>query len=479
VSDTLSAWLREQRLAHSWNMAEMGRQLHHAAKATGDHTVPSARILAAYVRRWEADRMGITERYRLHYCTAFGIQPTHFGPPQPAQQPEDELTGLATLGCLATIPATPDAGSGADLPYGLTESSGYRESGTGHNTVNRIEQQPHSDLPLSHVMATLAEESLDFGEWADTSNIGDATLENYAAQVRRLARDYQYAPPYPLLMETKRLRDRVFAKLQGHQRPGQTRDLYLIGAQVCGLLAWMAGDMSYYRAADAHAWTGWVCAEQANHDGARAWVRVTQSKLAYWDSRFIESAQFAEDGLRYNCPDSGQVMAALFHARALARLGRSQDAEDALGQARDRLERAGPDEVGGLWGVIPARFHTLTSDVQMCRHDPEQVLTETSQGLQEFDTVDPRERNRLAVMHSRINQAQAHLLLHDLDGTDTALRTVLSLPSENRDEPVTQRLQQVRQELARPEFRSAALAQQLQEEIETFCREAIVNELPG
>jgi tetratricopeptide (TPR) repeat protein len=479
VSDTLSAWLREQRLAHSWNMAEMGRQLHHAAKATGDHTVPSARILAAYVRRWEADRMGITERYRLHYCTAFGIQPTHFGPPQPVQQPEDELTGLATLGCLATIPATPDAGSGADLPYGLTESSGYRESGTGHNTVNRIEQQPHSDLPLSHVMATLAEESLDFGEWADTSNIGDSTLENYAAQVRRLAGDYQYAPPYPLLLETKRLRDRVFAKLQGHQRPGQTRDLYLVGAQVCGLLAWMSGDMSYYRAADAHAWTGWVCAEQANHDGARAWVRVTQSKLAYWGGRFSESVQLAEDGLRYPSTDSGRAMLAMLHGRALARLGRDSDAADALARATTALEQAGPDEIGGLFGLSQARYHHLAGSIHLGREDPSQVLAETRQALDLFEATPTRERNYGAEIGTRMDEAHAHLLLGDLDGADAALRPTLELAPENRYEPLTQHLRQVRQALVRPEFRGAALAQQLQEEIETFCREAIVNELPG
>jgi transcriptional regulator with XRE-family HTH domain len=83
----LPSWLREQRLAHSWSAAEMARQLQQAAKATGDHTVTSAAILATYVRRWEAGRMGITERYRLHYCTALGIQLDDFGPPQPTPPP--------------------------------------------------------------------------------------------------------------------------------------------------------------------------------------------------------------------------------------------------------------------------------------------------------------------------------------------------------------------------------------------------------
>lgn len=89
LDDDLSAWLREQRLARGWSVAEMGRQLQQAAKATSDHTVPRAAILASYVRRWEAGKIGLTERYRLHYSTAFGIPPIHFGPHQPqAQLPE-------------------------------------------------------------------------------------------------------------------------------------------------------------------------------------------------------------------------------------------------------------------------------------------------------------------------------------------------------------------------------------------------------
>jgi tetratricopeptide (TPR) repeat protein len=455
----------------------MGRQLRQAAKATGDRAVTSAAILATYVRRWEAGRMGLSERYRLHYCTALGIQPDDFGPPQPAQETPDELLDMAVPGHV-TAPAD-DTQARVGLPYWPNDVSGYGETRTGHNAVNRIRQQPDTDPPLSHLMAMLAEESLDFGEWADTSNIGDSTLENYATQVRRLAGDYQYAPPYPLLLETKRLRDRVFTKLQGHQRAGQTRDLYLIAAQVCGLLAWMSGDMNFYRAADAHAWTGWVCAEQVNHDGARAWVRVTQSKLAYWGGRFGESVQLAEDGLRYPSTDSGHAMLAMLHGRALARIGRDSDAADALARATTALEQAGPDEIGGLFGLSQARYHHLAGSIHLGREDPEQVLVETRQALDLFEAAQTRERNYGAEIGTRMDEAHAHLLLGDLDGANAALRPTLELPPENRYEPLTQHLQRVRQALARPEFRSAALAQQLHEEIETFCREAIVSELSG
>lgn len=78
--ETLGSWLRTQRLTRKWPAFEMARQLQQAAKASGDSTVSLA-IMASYIRRWEADRMGITERYRLHYCTVLDIPPRQFGPP--------------------------------------------------------------------------------------------------------------------------------------------------------------------------------------------------------------------------------------------------------------------------------------------------------------------------------------------------------------------------------------------------------------
>src|SRR5262249_11483113 len=146
--DPLKAWLRDQRLARGWTVAEMGRQLHRAAKATGDHTVPRMAILASYVRRWEAGEYGVTERYRLHYCAAFGISHSQFGPAQPAREQADELvraTVPVPMGAASTDPAAqPAAGS----PYGSGDRSGYREVGIEHDTAQRAERHPHADLSL-------------------------------------------------------------------------------------------------------------------------------------------------------------------------------------------------------------------------------------------------------------------------------------------------------------------------------------------
>ena len=83
------------------------------------------------------------------------------------------------------------------------------------------------------LIAVVADESQELGEWAGMSEVADATIEQYASQVRHLARVFEYEMSFPLLMETRRLRDRVTARLRGHQRLDQARDLYLLASRNC------------------------------------------------------------------------------------------------------------------------------------------------------------------------------------------------------------------------------------------------------
>jgi transcriptional regulator with XRE-family HTH domain len=473
----LGLWLREQRQAHGWSAAETARQLQQAAKANGDRTVPGSAILASYIRRWERGTTTPTERYRLHYCKALGIPPAQFGLGQPGTGPPKNADRPAEL-VTATLLSVSGKRLGTELRSWPPQPGGYRDVEGRHEDVDRAAWPAGMTISPDLVIMAIAEESQDFGEWADTSIVGDSTLEYYAAQVRQLARDYVHAAPYPLLLDAKRLRDRVFTKLQGHQRPDQARDLYLIGAQVCGVLAWMSGDLGHQRAAQTHAQTAWVCAEHSSHDGARAWVRATQSKLAYWDTRYVESAQLAEDGLRYAAPGSVPTLLASQMARGLARAGRPGDAGQALSLARAERERASDeDEIGGAFGLTDAQYHYLTGTTQLWRYDPGQAISESTQAIELFQARRPGGPHYGPEALTRIDQASAYLQQDDLDGAHAALRPVLNLPPDLRLDLLTQNLGLARQALAQPAFRDATLARQLQEEIEAYCRESIVNDL--
>jgi transcriptional regulator with XRE-family HTH domain len=470
MSQELSAWLRAQRRARGWDVPQMARQL---ARATGDQrgALPSKDCLLTYIRRWERGTVGVSERYRLLICTAFGIPLAHFGQDQPAVPLPADTDSSGDPAELA-IPGTAPAGAAShnvDLPGPPTRLRRYRDDESHQRPADLAEQ-----------MIAAAEESQDFGEWADTSNVGDATMEHYTAQVRGLARDYVHAPPLPLFLEAKRLRDRVFTELQGHQRLDQTGDLYVVAAQACGMLAWMSGDLAFQRAAQTHAWTAWVCAEQAGHDGARAWVRATQSKLAYWDGRYIESAQLATDGLRYACRGSVHTLLASQMARAFARVGRRDDAEGALGRASTEREKAsGDDEIGGAFGLSAAQYHYMAGSTHLWRNDPSQAISESALAIEIFSERPADQPHYGPEALTRIDQARAHLQGGDLGGAAAALRPVLDLLPDQRLELITQNLGIVRQELAASSLMTASMTRVLQEEIETYCRESIVNDLRG
>src|SRR5215472_4151285 len=63
------AWLRSQRRARGWDVPQMARRL---AVAAGEDrgTLPDHETLTGYIRRWEAGRAGMSERYRLLFAKA-------------------------------------------------------------------------------------------------------------------------------------------------------------------------------------------------------------------------------------------------------------------------------------------------------------------------------------------------------------------------------------------------------------------------
>lgn len=67
---TPGARVRIERRARGWDKPEMARRL--AAAMTGSR--PSRTTLISYIKRWEAGKTGISERYRLVYATAFGLE---------------------------------------------------------------------------------------------------------------------------------------------------------------------------------------------------------------------------------------------------------------------------------------------------------------------------------------------------------------------------------------------------------------------
>lgn len=63
------------------------------------------------------------------------------------------------------------------------------------------------------------------------------------------------------------------AEMEDKQKPTQTRDLYLLAGRVSGLLAKASQDLVRPHDAMTQARTMFVCADNADHHGLRAWAR--------------------------------------------------------------------------------------------------------------------------------------------------------------------------------------------------------------
>jgi len=109
MAKTYGAWLRAQRHARGWTVPEMRRHLREAARAAGD-TLPSNDCLSVMIRRWESDRGGISERYRMHFCRMLQITFDEFGQ-APAATASPAIRQLGPAEHLEPAPAAHDPGS--------------------------------------------------------------------------------------------------------------------------------------------------------------------------------------------------------------------------------------------------------------------------------------------------------------------------------------------------------------------------------
>jgi transcriptional regulator with XRE-family HTH domain/tetratricopeptide (TPR) repeat protein len=318
------------------------------------------------------------------------------------------------------------------------------------------------------VIMDAAGQSAEFSEWAEGTNVGSTTLEQLDEDVRRISRDYLGNPPVPLMLSTLRVRNRVFTLLEGRQHPGQTRHLYLTAGRLCGLLAWMASDLGRHAEAETQARTAWLCAELAGADGLRAWVRATQSKVAYWDGRVAQSATLAADGMRFTASDTARVLLASLSARAYARIGDADEAHAALHRAEEERERAGEDEVGGLLGFSEAQQSYLAGSTHLWLKEPKEALAASDRAVWLFDVGIQSERFYGAEMLALMDAATALVHSGDLEGAADRLRAVLDLPPEQRLDTFTSRLGEMRDALRRSRYATTRTSADIQRRIEEF-----------
>src|SRR6476661_3927761 len=233
MSSELAAWLRRQREDRGWTRTELARQLIRAARARGDTSLPGTDNISHNIYRWERGTVAPAERYKLLYCSAFGIPFSQFGP--------GRGRGL-TPGMVDTGPAARAASAyGGTLPPERGASAIRRE------------------------VLMAAHEGSAHAEGVEQRGIGEATLEQFRADVTQLAVQYLTGETFGLFTEMRRVRNRITEALGRRQWPRDAAELYLLAGCLSALMAAAAVNLGYPQAAGELTRAGWAYATGIDH----------------------------------------------------------------------------------------------------------------------------------------------------------------------------------------------------------------------
>lgn len=331
---------------------------------------------------------------------------------------------------------------------------------------------------VGHIVDMAADESSRFLAWAEDENVGELTLEQLHTQVRRISHAYLKAPTEPLFVRTRELRDRAFALLAGQQRPSHARDLYAAAGWALTVLAWMSVDLGRPDAAEDHAQAAWLCAERAEHNGLRAWVRATQHTAAFWQDNFSQAADYAADGLQYATGSAASFLTSAY-ALDLARCGQDEAAWEALRQAwmvADSVEQT-DDELAGPFTCSFDRASGLWSDTQLTLGAAEAALEHADRAVAAFDAIPPGQRNWGSERMVRLQKVRAHLALGQLDGAELALTPVLETAPEHRVRPLLVRMNDVYTAATTTRHASEPIAARIRSDVLAFQQAVTIREL--
>lgn len=304
--------------------------------------------------------------------------------------------------------------------------------------------------------------------------MSDLTVDQLAESVRDLALAYPNTPLPRILGQLVTAQDTIYRFLEQPQRPQHGRQLYFLAAVVGGMLAKASHDLDDSSAALTQARTAYLCAEQADHHGLKAWISGLQSLISYWAGRPHEAIRYAQRGSEFatRAQNTTAVWLPASEARAWARLGNAAKAEEAIRCAEEAWANVQPDDLDELGGIA-----TFTRPRQLYyASDALRWLPEHAEGTERYaqdavtayaDQTSP-EWSFSDQAGSHANLALARVHRGELDGAVEALEPVLSLPVEQRIGGIIKSVQYVHTALTKGPLANDSAG--FQEAIEAFAR---------
>jgi hypothetical protein len=218
--------------------------------------------------------------------------------------------------------------------------------------------------------------------------------------------------------------------------------------------------------------TAILCADQADHNGLRAWLRGLQSMVAYWAGRYAEAVRYAEMGTEYAGQGGGttSVWLPVSAARAYAALGNSERALTAIHAAENAWDHVEPDAVDELGGICtfnqPRTLYYAADALAWLPAEADNAVAFSTRAVAAYaDHSDPAWAfGDEAGSHADL--AISRIASRDIEGAQDALAPVLDLAPEQRINGIVHSVQRVHQAVTRAGL--ADDAHDLIEHIEDF-----------
>ena len=324
------------------------------------------------------------------------------------------------------------------------------------------------------VISLAASEARGHAEKTAITEIGPAAVEQFTADVIRLARAYVSAPAFPLFATMRRLLTQIQAAIDHRTYPAQARDLNFLAGALCGLMANASLDLGHQEAADDLARAAWTYGRIIDHDPLIGWARGTQALAAIGDDRYLDATRHAEDGLLHAQAGTGAVRLHAIHARALSAQGDRTQARAALAAAERARSSAHRDElhdgIAGEFAFSNAKLCYYDALTLVEGNDPTRAEEAAEGAITLYQNGPAMARSYGCEVLARAQLARAQLMNRKLEDAAETLRGVLALDPQMHIHSLAHQLETCRQLLVVPEYRSSGTVRQLDRQLAAFIR---------
>ncbi|ROO51174.1 hypothetical protein EDC02_6042 [Micromonospora sp. Llam0] len=176
------------------------------------------------------------------------------------------------------------------------------------------------------------------------ASVNHALLDTLDLYVSDVVGRYEEEGPLTLAADVVRQRRWVQSLIPLRMQPRYSARLLAIAGQLSGLLSYMSVNLGRFSSARAYGIEAFQLADYAEDRELKAWVRGTQSFTEFYDGQYRKALAYAVDGRRFAGRGAQTVRLAVNgEARAHAKLGQTQEAEQAIGTAYEVLSDLSPE----------------------------------------------------------------------------------------------------------------------------------------